>query len=91
MVRVLLKPEDVEWVVNDSAELGVKIWEQFFWLYKGESLVYETGKHDNGMSMYWRLVGKREFGECCHPPHLERLPDQYREGEAWAPLPARDL
>ena len=91
MDQVLLKPKDVEWVVNDHAELGVKIEGQFFWLYKGESLVYETGKHDNGMPMYWRFVGKREFGECCHPPHLERLPDQYREGEAWAPLPARDL
>jgi hypothetical protein len=83
-----LSPDDVEWVVNDSAELGVKIGEQFFWLYKGNSLVYKDGKHDNGMPMYWRLVGKREFGECCHPVHLTRMPEQYREGDGWQTLPA---
>lgn len=35
-----LKSDDVEWVVNDLAELGVKIGDQFFFLYKGRSLVY---------------------------------------------------
>jgi hypothetical protein len=30
-----LSPDVVEWVVNDNAELGVKIGKQFFWLYKG--------------------------------------------------------
>ena len=37
---ITLKDEQVEWVVNDSAELGVKIGNQFFWLYKGASLIY---------------------------------------------------
>ena len=31
----MLEPEDVEWVVNDIAELGVKSGDEFFWLYKG--------------------------------------------------------
>ena len=53
-----LKQEQVEWVVNDQAELGVKIGDQFFFLYKGRS--YKGGEK-------WRYVGKREFGECCHP------------------------
>lgn len=38
--RHRLKSNDVEWVVNDLAELGVKIGDQFFFLYKGTSLVY---------------------------------------------------
>jgi hypothetical protein len=62
-----LTAEQVEWVVNDIAELGVKIGNQFFFLYKGGSLVYEDSKHDNGAPMRWRPVFKREFGECCHP------------------------
>lgn len=70
-----LKPEDVEWVVNDNAELGVKIGDQFFFLYKGRSLVYgllnedptQPPEHDAGGPMHWRPVFKREFGECAHP------------------------
>ena len=70
-----LTKDDVEWVVNDLAELGVKIGNQFFFLYKGRS--YQGGNK-------WRYVGKREFGECCHPwdsikrqSGKERLPDTY--------------
>lgn len=84
-----LTAEQIEWVVNDNAELGVKIGDQFFWLYKGDSLVYEDGKHDNGMPMYWRHVSKREFGECCHPVHLTRLPDRYTDGDGWQELPCQ--
>jgi hypothetical protein len=87
-----LKSEDVEWVVNDSAELGVKIGSQFFWLYKGESLIYEDALHDDGSPMFWRHVFKREFGECAHPVNHE---DYSRIGtvslsdsENWKPLPA---
>lgn len=91
-----LTKEQVEWVVNDSAELGVKIGNQFFWLYKGDSLVYEDGKHDNGRPMYWRLVGKREFGETAAPvyywmnPNLP-VPHPYVEGEGWQELPASNI
>ena len=82
-VKFPLRDKDVEWVVNDNAELGVKIGEQFFWLYKGRSLVY--GKdisdtaggvvlHDDGKTpMRWRPVFKYEFGECCHPVNYEDL------------------
>lgn len=62
-----LKADDVEWVVNDNAELGVKIGNQFFWLYKGHSLVYSDATHEDGRPMHWRYVFKREFGECAHP------------------------
>jgi hypothetical protein len=63
-----LNAEAVEWVVNDNGELGVKIGEQFFFLYKGYSLVYgPNSEHENGQKYMWRHVFKREFGECCHP------------------------
>lgn len=90
-----------EWVVNDIAELGVKIGNRFFWLYKGESLVYGADaedvkdgivQHDEGGDMHWRPVFKREFGECAHP--LNRA-DPTRIGtvslddsDEWKPLPA---
>lgn len=86
-----LKDADVEWVVNDDAELGVKIGEQFFFLYKGESLVYETGRHDDGRPMMWRHVGKREFGECCHPVNYDDPTKigtvSVNDGRDWHPLP----
>ena len=70
-----LHRDGVQWVVNEIAELGVKIGDQFFFLYKGESYL--------GGSM-WRPVFKREFGEVCHPWQAikrksgeERLPDCY--------------
>ena len=74
-----LTADDVEWVVNDIAELGVKIGDQFFFLYKGASLVYGTDEASQaaGVSLNedvdpptphkWRPVFKREFGECAHP------------------------
>lgn len=79
----VLSDDDVEWVVNDNAELGVKIGGQFFWLYKGGSLVYGTtadsvkdgfAMHDDGeRQLKWRPVFKREFGECCHPVNYADL------------------
>lgn len=101
-LRECMKPDDVEWVVNDLAELGVKIGDQFFFLYKGRSLVYEPGEtaHEDvdpdvgyfvGDPMRWRHVGKREFGECCHPVNYKDLTRigtvSYRDGGDWQPLP----
>jgi hypothetical protein len=78
LVRRSVGPDDVEWVVNDLAELGVRINGRCFFLYKGYSLEYD-GTHDDGTPMMVRIVGKREFGECCHPPSLERLPERYTQ------------
>ena len=93
-----LTEDDVEWVVNDLAELGVKIKDQFFFMYKGNS--YFGGSK-------WRYVFKREFGECVNPwlsierkiygdvkrDREVRIPDTFvgflgeDEGE-WSPFPA---
>jgi len=66
--RLAEKPtvEHPEWIVNNLAELGVKIGDRFYFLYKGENIRY-TKKDMEDKAMYWRPVGKREFGECCHP------------------------
>lgn len=95
--RKQLTEDDVEWVVNDLAELGVKIGDQFFFMYKGMS--YKGGSK-------WRYVFKREFGETCHPwiaiekrmfgdvenKRGVRLPDTYigfqgEEQSEWKALP----
>lgn len=94
----------VEWVVNDIAELGVKIDDQFFFLYKGTSLVYgdDAASRAAGVALnedtspptqhQWRPVGTREFGECVHP--LNRTnPDligtvSLNDSDAWQLLPA---
>ncbi len=87
----MLRATDVEWVVNSLAELGVKIGEQFFFLYKGESLVYKRDDHEPGEPpLMWRYVGKREFGECCHPIN-DADPTRYgtvdvADGREWRPL-----
>lgn len=80
--------EQVEWIVNDLGELGVKIGEQCFFLYKGRSYV--------GWREY-RKVWKREFGECCHllvlkPGQLDNFKDSYpgeADLDAWRPIPNR--
>jgi hypothetical protein len=59
--------EDVEWVVNDMGELGVRVSAQCYFCYKGESIVYRNGKHDDGAPILHRNVGKREFGETVLP------------------------
>lgn len=87
-----LKAEQVEWVVNDIAELGVKIGSKFFWLYKGTSLVYEEATHDDGSPMHWRHVFTREFGEVVHPINYAN-PEligtvSLDDSEDWALLPA---
>lgn len=72
-----LRAEKPEWIVNDNAELGVMVNGRAFFLYKGRSLEYEDAKHDDGSRMMYRPVGKREFGECCHPLDMKSMPDRY--------------
>lgn len=81
-----LSAEDVKWVVNELGELGVKIGRQFFWLYKGMSILQETvdPSDPNGVKQY-RRVGKREFGEVCRPPTWPNNPG----GHEWHHLPYR--
>lgn len=81
-----LQPDDVEWVVNDSAELGVKIGDKLFFLYKGHSIDYHELDPRYNVELepfLYRPVGKREFGESCYPPHLEKIPEHYSEGTGW--------
>ncbi|WP_353265834.1 hypothetical protein [Gemmatimonas sp.] len=86
----VLNKKDVQWIVNDNAELGVMIHGQAFFLYKGRSLVYDKGQHDDGSPMMFRPVFKREFGECCSPINYS---DPSRNGtvslsdsDEWKPL-----
>ena len=61
-----LVAEDVKWVVNSLGELGVRIGNRMFFLYKGHSLEYSSPS-----DMLWREVGKREFGETANARNFE--------------------
>lgn len=71
-----------EWIVNDLGELGVKVGDRFFFLYKGDNIEYgkrgdsvsDSGValHDDCTPMRYRTVGKVEFGETCWPAHWVR-------------------
>jgi hypothetical protein len=78
----------IEWIVNDNGELGVKTQGRCFFLYKGYSLEYKEGTHDDGTEMKYRGVFKREFGECCISP-LANNADFEKDNidEPWKPLP----
>lgn len=76
------------WIVNNLGELGVEIKGRCFFLYKGGSIEYENGKHDDGTPMLYRIVGKREFGETCWPMKwikAGRSEDRYTENLVYTP------
>lgn len=83
-----LTDDQVEWVTNDISELGVKIGEQFFFMYKGRSLVYD-GIAGDGSPTQWRYVFKREFGETVQPlGHNGRNGTvSLSDSPLWKPLP----
>ena len=95
-----------EWIVNDIGELGVKLGDRLFFLYKGDNIEY-SGLHEDGSPMLYRTVGKREFGEVCHPIawiQAGRSEDRYTvnltyhpqlsfgkpEDGDWRPMPVRE-
>lgn len=75
----------IEWIVNDAAELGVKVGGRCLFLYKGCCIEY--GKDDSEITKY-RPVYKREFGECCHPEsaYTDDVLGDPLDGD-WVPLP----
>lgn len=82
------KPSEIpepKWVVNDLAELGVEIQGKHFFLYKGGSIVYKDGLHENGTPMHVRPVGKREFGETCKPVLYDGKV-HLSDSDEWKPL-----
>jgi hypothetical protein len=89
----VLKRTDVEWVVNEIAELGVKIGNRFFFLYKGRSIVYNTAADeavDGKGPMKWRVVGKREFGEVVKPTQEHLGHPKARDADGNYALPVYD-
>lgn len=78
--------EDVEWIVNNYGELGVRIQGRNFYLYKGNSLQYNrssTLNDDRVTPIKYRKVQKREFGECCISPYHDNNDREFTEGSDW--------
>ena len=84
------------WVVNSFGELGVQVNGRLFFLYKGESLEYES---DRDSPTRYRKVEKREFGESMNVGRLldeddyaDRfdLNENYVHGSGWQRLPLHD-
>ena len=65
----MIDKDKVKWVVNNLGELGVEVEGVYYFLYKGDSLVYKLEDGDDS-PMWVRPVGKREFGEVCYPAHM---------------------
>ena len=98
-----INADQVEWIVNSKGELGVKVFNHCFFLYKGYSLEYK----ETAPEIKYRPVGKREFGETCWPQHwvkrgyrddnyelrgshiqyIQGLSDGKPEDYEWRPLP----
>jgi hypothetical protein len=93
-----INADSIEWIVNDSGELGVRVNGRCFFQYKGRSIEY-NGFHDDGTPMMVRRIGKREFGESCYPLQFNGFPytktvepsliDGTTTGYEWEPMPLR--
>ena len=88
-MKILIEKSDVKWVVNQAGELGVRINDTNFYLYKGESIVYERvggfdpTNADEQKLLKWRYVEKREFGEVCRPVDWEEDREDFAENSFW--------
>lgn len=63
----IVMANDIDWIVNDLGEMGVKIGDRFAFCYKGRTIEYGPMHEDGKTPMKWRHVGKREFGETVRP------------------------
>ena len=86
-----IETKDVTFIVNDSGELGVKISNKTFWLYKDHTpKVYDTAKHENGDTIMYRPIMKGEFGNECRPVSFDvsilENDGRYTEGMGWKKL-----
>ena len=86
----VVEADDVKWIVNNYAELGVEVYGKQFFLYKGYSLVYWDAETHDGTPMRYREVLKREFGECQHPEGVNPSgASDYTVGDGWKDIPKR--
>jgi hypothetical protein len=87
-----LEENEVQWVVNNLGEVGVKVGDRIFFCYKGESFVYrseETQISDQAsVRLRWRTVGKRELGETLMLPKMKEghPPEEYFQSEHKEPF-----
>jgi hypothetical protein len=82
----VIEPKEVQWIVNNLGELGVLIHGQAFFLYKRDSIQYDTYGEVNA----YRPVEKREFGETVRAINVmsdERVELVPPESVDWYPLP----
>lgn len=49
IARLRTEAGEVEWIVNDLAELGVRIGGRCYFLYKGRSMEYPDGEYEEGI------------------------------------------
>jgi hypothetical protein len=82
-----INASDVQWIVNDMGELGVKIGDQFFFLYRGKSVAFGFCTHDDETPIMYRPVGKEEFGETMVVKAHQGMDEQDRFTD---PVPDRD-
>lgn len=90
------KKRDVEWIVSSIGELGVRVGDRLYFLYKDSVPLEYTRDDESEPAMHghiqWRPIFKREFGETVWPESLRaagRNDGKYLVGDGWQPIPMR--